>query len=95
MTVIHYATPAIDAAAAEINAVAARTEENHQRSLSIVQSSAENFGGQGSEAFLQAIATVNMRYQQDQDALRMASTTLAQANASMTQHDAACAAQYS
>jgi uncharacterized protein YukE len=94
MTVIHYATPAIAAASAEINAVAARTQENHQRSLSIVQSNAENFGGQGSQAFLQAIAAVNMRYQQAEDTIRQAGVTLAQANDSMTQHDAACAAQY-
>lgn len=94
MTLIHYATPAIAAASTEINAVAARTEENHQRSLSIVQSNAENFGGQGSQAFQSAIAMVNQRYSQAQETLRMAGMTLAQANDSMTQHDAACAAQY-
>jgi WXG100 family type VII secretion target len=94
MTVIHYATPAIAAASAEISAVAARTQENHQRSLSIVQSSAENFGGQASQAFQQAIATVNMRYQQDEEALGMAARTLAQANDAMTQADFQAATQY-
>jgi uncharacterized protein YukE len=94
MTVIHYATPAIAAASVEINTVAARTEDNHQRSLSIVTASAENFGGQGSQAFQQAIAMLNQRYQQAQETIRMASVTLAQANESMTQHDLACAAQY-
>jgi uncharacterized protein YukE len=92
--IIHYATPAIAAASTEIQTVAARTEENHQRSLSIVTSSAENFGGQGSQAFQQAIAMVNQRYQQAQETIRMAAVTRAQANESMTQHDAACAAQY-
>ena len=94
MTVIHYATPAVAAAAEEINRVAAQTEDNHQRSLSIVAANADNFGGQGSEAFQNAIAMVNHTYQQNQEAIRAAGMTLAQANDSMTQHDAACAAQY-
>jgi uncharacterized protein YukE len=94
MTTIHYATAAVAAASQEIGAVAARTEENHQRALSIVTANAENFGGQGSEAFQQAIALVNSRYQQAQETIRQAGMTLAQANDQMTAHDAQCAAQY-
>ena len=94
MSVIHYATPAIAAAAEEINRVGAQTEENHQRSLAIVSANAENFGGRGSEAFQQAIALVNHRYAQAREVIGMAGVTLAQANDSMCQHDAMCAAQY-
>lgn len=92
--IIHYATPAIAAASTEISTVAAKTEANHQRSLSIVMANAENFGGQGSQAFQTAIAMLNQRYQQAQDTIRMAGMTLAQANEQMTMHDAQCAAQY-
>ena len=92
--IIHYATPAIAAAASEIAGVAARTEENHQRSLSIVAANAENFGSQGSQAFQAAIALINSRYQQAQETLRQAGMTLAQINDQMTMHDASCAAQY-
>jgi len=94
MTVIHYATPAVAAAATDINMVSVQTEDNHQRSLAIVAANADNFGGAGSEAFQQAIALVNHAYAQDQEMLQRASVVLGQANDSMTQHDATCAAQY-
>ena len=94
MTTIHYATPAIAAAAEEITRVSAQTDANHQRSLAIVSANAENFGGQGSEAFQQAIAMVNQKYSQAQQTLTTAGATLAQCNESMTQADAAAAAQY-
>ena len=94
MTVIHYNTAAVAAASEEINRTAAVIEDNHQRSLSIVAANADNFGGQGSEAFQNTIAQVNHAYAQCQEAIRAAGMTLAQANDSMTQHDAMAAAQY-
>ena len=94
MTLLHYNTPAITAAVTEIQAVAAKTEDNHQRSLAIVASNADNLQGQASEAFQQAIAVVNARYQQDQELLVRAAQTLQSSNDNMTMADAHAAGQY-
>jgi uncharacterized protein YukE len=92
--VIHYATPAIAAAATDIAAVAARTEDNHQRSLQIVTANADHFQGVGSDAFQGAIALVNNTYQRLQETIRAAGLALGQANDGMTHADGMCAAQY-
>jgi uncharacterized protein YukE len=94
MSLIHYDTPAIDAAQAQVRAVASQTEQNHQQSLRIVQQNAENFGGQGSDAFQHVIATVNQRYAHSQETLQRASAALQQANEGMTQADGTSASQY-
>ena len=47
---------------AEFHAVHAETEQNRQDSLNIVRASAENFGGQGADAFQQAIHVINTKY---------------------------------
>jgi len=91
---IHYATAAIAEAAAQIGQVAAQTEANHQHSLNIVRSSAENFGGQGSQAFNEAIATVNHLYAQQQETIQRAGMALAQANDAQTEADLMSAHQY-
>jgi uncharacterized protein YukE len=93
-SVIHYATPAIATAAAEIGSVAAQTEDNHQQSLNIVNANAEHFGGRGSAAFQDAINQVNHQYAQMQQTIHLAGRTLMTANDGMTQHDGMCAAQY-
>ncbi len=92
--VVHYATGPIADAAAEITRVATQTEANHQHSLSIVRSSADNFGGQGSQAFNDAINTVNHLYAQQQETINRAGLALAQANEAQTQADLMSAAQY-
>lgn len=91
---IHYNTPVIDEVAAQIQNAAAQTEQNHQRSLQIVNANASNFGGQGSEAFQQVIAQVNQAYAQSQETIQRASAALSAANAQMTQGDLAAKAQY-
>lgn len=92
--IVHYATGAIAAAAEEIARVAAQTEANHQHSLQIVRANAENFGGQGSQAFNEAINVVNHQYSQQQEAINRAGLALAQANESQTQADLMSAGQY-
>jgi hypothetical protein len=92
--IVHYATAAIADAATEIGRVAAQTEANHQQSLQIVRANAENFGGQGSQAFNEAINAVNHQYAQQQDAISRAGLALAQANESQTQADVLSAGQY-
>ncbi|MEB3031895.1 WXG100 family type VII secretion target [[Mycobacterium] nativiensis] len=94
MSLIHYNTPMIEAAVAEIAHAASQTEANHQHSLQIVNSSAENFGGQGSEAFQEVIAQINHAYAQSQEAIQRASVALSQANDGMTQGDMTSRAQY-
>jgi uncharacterized protein YukE len=94
MSLIHYATPQIDAVALQIQQAAAQTEQNHQRSLQIVNANASNFGGQGSEAFQQVIAQVNHRYAQSQETIQRASAALSAANSQMTQGDLTSKAQY-
>lgn len=94
MSLIHYNTPIIDEVAAQIQTASAQTEQNHQRSLQIVQANASNFGGQGSEAFQQVIAQVNHAYAQSQETIQRASAALSAANAQMTQGDLAAKAQY-
>lgn len=91
---IHYNTPQIDAVAGMIQQAAAQTEQNHQRSLQIVNANANNFGGQGSEAFQQAIALVNHAYAQSQETIGRAGAALSAANDGMTQGDLASKAQY-
>ena len=91
---IHYATPAIYAAVGEIASVASRTEDNHGRSLATVASNAENYGGQGSEAFQTTINQLNLRFSRMKELIQTSGTTLSQVNDSMTQADAQMAAQY-
>lgn len=94
MTLIHYNTPMIDTVAGQIQQAAAQTEQNHQQSLQIVNANANNFGGQGSEAFQQVIAQVNHAYAQSQETIQRAAAALSAANTSMTQGDLASKAQY-
>jgi WXG100 family type VII secretion target len=91
---IHYATPQIDEAAAQIHQASVQTEQNHQRSLQTVQANAENFGGQGSDAFQQVINTLNQKYAQSQETIQRASMVLTQANEGMTHADGQSAGQY-
>ena len=91
---IHYNTPQIDTVAGMIQQAAAQTELNHQRSLQIVNANASNFGGQGSEAFQQAINLVNHAYAQSQEIIQRASVALSTANDGMTQGDLTAKAQY-
>ena len=94
MSVIHYATAAIADASAQIHTAAGQTEQNHQRSLATVQANAENFGGQGSEAFQHVIATLNQKYAQSQETIQRAGMVLQQANEGMTHADGQSAGQY-
>ena len=94
MSVIHYATAAIADASTQIGQAAAQTEANHQRSIQTVQANAHNFGGQGSEAFQQVIATLNQKYAQSQETIQRAGQVLAQANDGMTHADGQSAGQY-
>ncbi|OFJ52437.1 hypothetical protein BEL07_17570 [Mycolicibacterium grossiae] len=94
MSVIHYATAAIADAAAQIGQAASQTSENHQRSLQTVQANAENFGGQGSDAFQQVVAALNQKYAQSQETIQKAGMVLQQANQGMSDADGQSAAQY-
>lgn len=94
MSVIHYATAAIADASAQIGHAASQTEANHQRSIQTVQANANNFGGQGSEAFQQVIATLNQKYAQSQETIQRAGLVLQQANEGMTHADGQSAGQY-
>lgn len=94
MSVIHYATAAIADASAQIGQAASQTAENHQRSLQTVQANAENFGGQGSDAFQQVVAALNQQYAQSQETIQKAGMVLQQANQGMTDADGQSAAQY-
>ncbi|MBU8819272.1 hypothetical protein KL864_25595 [Mycolicibacterium goodii] len=91
---ITYRTAEISEAAEQINAVAAQTEDNRLRSIQIVTANADNFNGQGSQAFQDAIALVNQRYGAMQETIAKAGRVLAEANASMTERDMQAAAQY-
>jgi uncharacterized protein YukE len=94
MTTIHVNTPLVADAAQQIHQAAAATEQNHQQSLSAVANNAENFGGRGSDAFQQAIATVNNHYQQHKETIAAAKQALAMANDGFTETDGQMAAQY-
>lgn len=94
MSVIHYATPLIEEAAGQIGNAASQTEQNHQRSLQTVQANAENFGGQGSDAFQQVVNTLNQKYAQSQETIHKAGLVLQQANEQMTGADRQSAGQY-
>jgi WXG100 family type VII secretion target len=94
MSVIHYATALIEEAATQIGNAASQTEQNHQRSLQTVQANAENFGGQGSDAFQQVINTLNQKYAQSQETIQKAGLVLQQANEQMTGADHQSAGQY-
>jgi uncharacterized protein YukE len=91
---IHYNTPLIADAATQIAQASSQTEQNHQRSLQIVNANANNFGGQGSEAFQTVIAQVNHSYAQSQEAIQRAGVALGMANDGMTQGDMQSKAQY-
>jgi uncharacterized protein YukE len=77
-----------------INKASVATADNLQTSLQIVNNNAENFGGQGSAAFHQAIALVNQQYQNQQAAIAQAAQALGLANDGMTETDQQMAAQY-
>ncbi|MDP7707378.1 WXG100 family type VII secretion target [Mycobacterium sp. TY815] len=94
MTLIHYNTPQIAEVVQQIAQASSQTETNHQRSLQIVTANANNFGGQGSEAFQTVIAKVNHEYAQSQAAIARAGAALSAANDAMTQGDLASRAQY-
>lgn len=92
--VIHYATAAIADVSAQIGQAASQTEQNHQMSLQTVAANADNFGGQGSEAFQNVIATLNQQYAQSQELIQRAGVVLQQANEGMTHADGKSAGQY-
>jgi uncharacterized protein YukE len=91
---IHYNTPLIADAATQIANAASMTETNRQRSVQIVTANADNFGGQGSDAFQMVIAQVNHSYGQAQEAIQRAGAALGMANDGMTQGDMQSKAQY-
>ncbi|WP_088295394.1 WXG100 family type VII secretion target [Mycobacterium avium] len=91
---IHYATAEIEGAAAQIRQASVQTDNNHQRSLQTVQANADNFGGQGSDAFQQVISTLNQKYAQSKETIERASVVLQQANEQMTHADGQSAGQY-
>jgi uncharacterized protein YukE len=94
MSLIHYNTAQIAEVAGQIAQASSQTEANHQRSLQIVTANANNFGGQGSEAFQAVIAQVNHTYAQSQEAISRAGVALGMANDGMTQGDLASRGQY-
>ncbi|MBN3458419.1 WXG100 family type VII secretion target [Mycobacterium sp. DSM 3803] len=94
MSLVHYATPAIATAVEEIQHVSAQTEANRQRSIQIVTANADNFGGQGANGFQDAIALINQKYADSQQAIHAASVALNQANEGMTQADMQMRGQY-
>jgi uncharacterized protein YukE len=71
-----------------------QTEQNYNTSHSIIVNNAENFGGQGSQAFQEAIALLQQQYSQQMEAIQKAGHALGLANDGMTQTDMQMAAQY-
>lgn len=92
--IIHYATAAIADVAHQIDQAAVQTRQNHERSIATVHANAENFGGQGSEAFQHAIQVLNQRYEQAGGTIQRAGGVLLQANDGMTHAAGQSAAQY-
>ena len=91
---IHVNTPLVTDAQGHINTAYTATDQNHHQSLQIVANNAENYGGRGSEAFQQAIATVNYHYGQHKETIQRAAQVLGMANDGFTCTDGQCAAQY-
>ena len=79
---------------AEFHAVHAETEQNRQDSLNIVRASAENFGGQGADAFQQAIHVINTKYDAAIQKLRQVPIAVESAKSGMVQKDQGLAGQY-
>jgi uncharacterized protein YukE len=91
---VKYMTPQIADASTQIANASEMTEQNRQRSLQIVTANAENFGGQGSDAFQMVIAQVNHRYAESQQAIQRAGVALGMANDGMTEGDQQSKSQY-
>jgi uncharacterized protein YukE len=70
------------------------TEQNYSTSHSIIVNNADNFGGQGSTRFQEAIALLQQQYTQQMEAIQKAGQALGLANDGMTQTDMQMAAQY-
>jgi uncharacterized protein YukE len=91
--IVYQHAPIGDAVIA-LQGAASATEVNHQRSLHTVTANADNFGGQGSVAFHEAIARVNAIYAQSQEDIQAASRALDLAKIKMIETDGQMAAQY-
>ncbi|SLI30098.1 WXG100 family type VII secretion target [Mycobacteroides abscessus subsp. abscessus] len=91
---VHVNTPEVDAAKLQIVDAQRQTEDNWRQSLQIVQASQDNFGGQGSQAFQDAIAQVNHQYEQDTELLGQAAHALGMSNDGFTETDTQMAGQY-
>ena len=91
---MRYEIGPLDACIAEFQAVHAETEQNRQDSLNIVRANAENFGGQGADAFQQAIHVINTKYDQAIQKLRHVPIAVQNARDGIVNADQGCASQY-
>lgn len=91
---VHVNTPEVDAAKLQIVEAQRQTEDNWRQSLQIVQASQDNFGGQGSQAFQDAIGQVNHQYEKDTELLGEAARALGMSNEGFTETDNQMAGQY-
>ena len=91
---MRYVIGPLETCIAEFQAVHAETEQNRADSLNIVRANAENFGGQGSDAFQQAIHITNTKYDQAIQKLRQVPIAVESAKSGMVQKDLGLASQY-
>lgn len=94
MTLIHVNTALVADAAQQIHTAYAQTDANYDRSLQILNSNPDVFGGRGSEAFTQVYSMLNSQYAAAKDTIRRAGVALGVANDGFSQTDAQMAAQY-
>lgn len=94
MTYISYQVGLLQSCQAELVHVYQQTQSNWEASKQAVARNAENFGGQGSEAFQDVIAVVNARYSKAIEQLNHAGVALDHAIGNMQQGDSILAAQY-
>lgn len=91
---IQYNMAPLQACVDEFNIVSRETAENREESLNIVRTNANNFGGQGSEAFQTAINVINAKYDEANAKLARVPIAVNEAASTMSSKDQALAGQY-
>ena len=91
---MRYQIGPLETCIAEFQSVHAETEQNRADSLNIVQRNAENFGGQGADAFQQAISAINARYDSAIQKLKHVPIAVESAKSGMVNKDLGLAGQY-
>lgn len=91
---VHYNSPAITQAHSDVMATAHTLQENHQRSVAIVNNNRDELQGAYAGAYEDMMNMINTKYQKLGETVQQAGTVLDQVNQKVGEADSQSASQY-